>query len=180
MAQASGRYAVDTVLGQVFHGSTAVGGVALAAYNATAHTFGLWNPLGSGKNAYLISCVIGFVSGTITPSNFTYSYQLNVGAQVATGGSITAGTFAAPLNGLLGGGQTSVCKFAPATVTLAAASLLFRTMGVTMLTTAASTYMQAYENFDGTVIIPPGVFFGVTTNVASGVTADVALVWEEV
>lgn len=180
MAQASGRYAVDTVLGQVFHGSTAVGGVAIAAYNATAHTFGLWNPLGSGKNAYLISAAISFISGTITPSNFTYSYATALGAQAATGGKVTAVTTGTPVNGVIGGGNTSVMNFVPATITLASASLLFRTMGVTMLTTAASTYLQAIEVFDGTVIVPPGVFFGVSTNVASGVTADIALVWEEV
>lgn len=178
MATASGRYAVDTLLGQVFHGSTAVGGVALAAYNATAVTFALWNPVGSGKNAYLISCQVGFVSGSITTTAITYSYQTGVGAQKGTGSPITAATFGTPINGLVGSGNTSVMYFVPATCTLASAPSLIRSANMNMSTMVGMPLMQ--ETFEGTFIVPPGTIFIVGTAVASGVTADVSLTWEEV
>lgn len=184
MAQISGKYALDSLLGQVFVGSTAAAGVALPIYSSTSPVFGLWNPLGSGKNAYLISCQIGYVSGTGAAGNFAYGYQVGVGSQAATASPITAATVVTPVNGQLGAGNSTVMKFIPATATLTAGCSFLKTMGVSQLvttaTTTSQTWFQATEYFDGTIIVPQGCLFVVGGNIATTTTADVTLVWEEV
>lgn len=180
----SGKYFQDTLNGNVFIGTTAAAGVVLPIFSNTAQTFALWNPLGSGRNAILISCQIGWVSGPGVPGNFVYGFQTGTGAQIATGAPITAFTTVAPVNGLIGAGNATITKFAPATATLTAGPTLYRTMGVSQLTTTAGAttqgYFQATEYFDGTVIVPQGCIFCVASNVAAAVTADVTLIWEEI
>lgn len=183
MAQGSGKYYVDTYSGNVFVGTTAVAGVNLPAFNATAHTFCVWNPAGSGKNIIPIKCSVGYSATTGAAGNFVYAFQSGVGAQVATGGPITAGTFVAPINGLVGFGNASIAKFAPATITFASATLLLRTMGVSQLVTTAATTsattFAATEDFDGTLIVPPGTALCVAGNIALLSAFDVTMVWEE-
>lgn len=184
MAQVSGRYALDTLLGQVFIGSTASGGVTVPAFSNTAAVFALWNPFGSGKNAYLMYLTIGFVSTTAAPSNFALGYQNGVGSQVATGGPVTAATVVAPVNGFLGAGNASVTKFVPATITLTAGCSFLMTTGTSQLTTTGATtsapYFTSYTDFQGSVIIPPGSLVVVGGNVATTTVCDMSLVWEEV
>lgn len=183
MAQGSGKYFVDTLSGNVFIGTTAIAGVNLPAFNATAHTFCVWNPAGSGKNIIPIKCSVGYSATTGAAGNIVYSFQNGVGSQVATGGPITAATLVAPLNALIGAGNSSIAKFAPATITFAAATSLLRTSGISQLvTTAATTAIGTFlatEEFDGTIIIPPGTAFCVAGNIALLSAFDVTLVWEE-
>ena len=184
MAQVSGRYALDTLLGQVFIGSTAAGGVTVPAYNSTSPVFGLWNPLGSGKNAYLMYATIGFVSTTAAPSNFVLGYQSGVGSQIATGGPVTACTVVAPVNGYLGQGAASVTKFFPATATLTAGCSFLMTLGTSQLTTTGATtsapYFTSFTDFQGAIIVPPGVMIVIGGNIATTSVDDITLVWEEV
>lgn len=184
LVQGSGKYFLDTLAGNVFHGSTASAGVTLPAFSATAAVFGIWNPAGNTKNAWLISCSIGYVSTTAAPSNFCYGFQTGAGSAVGTAAPVTAATLVAPVNGVLGSGFASSVKFFPATATLTAGCSLFRTMGISQLTTTAATtsapWFTAVELFDGTVCVPPGCIFVVGGNVATTTVADVALVWEEV
>src|SRR5262245_20023967 len=111
MPFSSGRYYADTNLGNVFLGTTAIAGVALPAYNATAHTFCVWNPLGSGKNVIPIHLMVGYIATTSATGNIVISYQSGVGAQVASGAAITAATLVAPLNAKVGAGNSSIVKF---------------------------------------------------------------------
>lgn len=184
MAQISGRYALDTLLGQTFIGSTAAAGVTVPIYSNTAAVFGLWNPVGSGKNAYLISLSIGFVSTTAAPSNFVLGYQTGAGSQAATGSPVTAATIVAPVNGMLGLGNSTVMKFFPATATLTTGCSFLMTLGVSQLTTTGATtsapYFTSYTDFQGTVIVPPGVLIVVGGNIATTSVDDITLVWEEV
>ncbi len=176
----SGQYYQDTINGNVFIGSTAAAGVALAAYNATAVTFALWNPAGNSRNAVLISCDIGYISGTVASSTYTYSYQTGVGAQAATGSPITAATLGTPVNGYIGLGQSSTMKFIPATLTLAAGATLLKTIGAANIGIAATTTNIVKDNINGSIIVPPGTIFCVGTIGNSGITAAVSLVWEEI
>ena len=186
VAELHGKYYTQTSRGNVFIGSTATAGVTLPVVSNTVQTFGLWNPLGSGKNAVLIKSQIGWVSGPGAPGNFVYGFQLNVGSQIGTGAAITGYTTTAPVNGLLGSGLATVMKFGAvaAAFTLTTAPTLLRTMGVSQLTTTAATttapWWMAFEDFDGTLIIPPGVIFTIAGNVAPTTVADVALTWAEV
>ena len=139
MAIGSGKYYIDTLLGNVFIGSTAVAGVKPPAYNATAHVFCIWNPLGSGKNIIPIRLSVGWSDTTGAAGNIVLSYQSGVGSQVASGGAITAATLVAPVNAQIGQGNFSVAKFAPATITFAAATSLLRPTGISQLVTTATT-----------------------------------------
>jgi hypothetical protein len=184
MAQISGRFALDALLGQVFVGTTAAAGVTVPAYSNTAAVFGLWNPLGSGKNAYLISLAIGFVSTTAAPSNFVVGYQTGAGSQIGTGSPVTAITAVAPVNGLLGAGNTSVMRFFPGTATLTTGCSLLLTTGTSQLTTTGATtsapYFTSLTKFDGTVIVPQGALIVVGGNIATTTVCDISLIWEEV
>ncbi len=185
MAQISGRYALDTLLGQTFIGTTAAAGVIPTIYNSTSPTFGLWNPVGSGKNIYLMYLTIGYVSTTAAASNFVLGYQTGAGSQAATGSPVTAATIVAPVNGMLGLGNSSVTKFFPATATLTTGCSLLMSLGTSQLVTTATTtsgngYFNSYTDFQGTVIVPPGALIIVGGNIAPLQTVDISLVWEEV
>ena len=180
---ASGKYYVDAFLGNVFVGTTAAAGVILPVYSNTAQTFVIWNPLGSGKNIIPINLTIGYVSTTAAASNFVLAYQTGCGAQSATASPITAITLATPVNMNLGAGNSSIAKFAPATATFTAGLTLLKSTGFNQLvTTAATTGGVGWtwrEDYDGTLIIPPGVALAVCGNIAPLQTNDVSLVWEE-
>ncbi len=177
------QYYTDCFNGNMFIGSTAVAGIKPPAYNATAHTYCIWNPLGSPKNVVLVSMDVGYSDTTSAAGNFTLSYQTGVGAQVASGGAITAATLVAPVNALLSAGNSSVVKFAPATATFAAATTLLLTLGWSQLVTTATTtssigWTQHYE-FNGKLIIPPGTAVCLTGNTAVLSNCDVTTFWVE-
>jgi hypothetical protein len=179
----SGKYFQDTLAGNVFIGTTAAAGVTVPAYSNTAAVFGIWNPANSGRNAWLISCEIGWVSTTAAPSNFCYGYQTGAGNTIATGGPVTAVTAVTPVNSFLGLGNTSVVKFFPATITLTTGCSLIKTMGVSQLTTTGATSVPmwtAREDFDGKVAVTPGTVFVVGGNIATTTVCDITLVWEEI
>ncbi len=184
MPFSSGRYYPDVNLGNTFIGSTAVAGVKPPAYNATAHTFALWNPLGSGKNIVLLRLLMGWSDTTGAAGNVCISYQNGVGSQVASGAAITAATLVAPLNAKIGAGNSSISKFAPATLTLAAASSLLMTTGISQLVTTATdaTNMPrvTMHDFEGSVMVPPGTIVAVTGNIALLSNFDITLIWDEV
>ena len=180
VANGSGQYYQDTINGNVFIGTTAAAGVVLAAYNATAVTFALWNPAGNSRNAVLIGCDIGYISGTVASSTYTYSYQTGVGSTAATAAPITAATLGTPVNGLIGSGQSSSMRFVPATLTLTTGGTLLKTIGAANIGVAATTTNVVRDNINGTIIVPPGSIFIVGTIGTSGITAAISLVWEEI
>ena len=181
---ASGKYYVDTFLGNVFVGSTAAAGVVLPIYSNTAQTFCIWNPLGSGKNIIPIRVMVGYVSTTSAASNFQIGYATGLGSQVATASPITAATLVAPVNMNLGAGNSSIAKFAPATITFTTAPSLLYTLGFNQLvTTAATTSSIGWfweHSFDGTLIIPPGAAIVLCGAIAPLETNDVSVLWEEI
>lgn len=181
----SGKYFQDTLAGNVFIGSTASGGLILPIFNTTSTVnFGIWNPTGSGRNAWPIACMIGYVSTTAAASNFCYGFQTGAGATIGTAAPVTAVTAVAPNNALLGAGNASVVKFFPAAATFTTGCSFLRTMGVSQLVTTAATtalgYFQAIDYFDGMVAVPPGAIFTVAANIAQLSTVDVTLIWEEI
>ena len=184
MTVASGKYYIDTLLGNVFVGSTAVGGVVLPAYTTTAQTFAVWNPLGSGKNVIPISLTIGYVSTTGAAGNVVLAYTTGAGSQTGTGSPILTATVVAPVNAYIGQGNSSVARFCPAAINPVAAPALLKTTGISELVTTATTtslgYFMASEYYDGALIVPPGVALYVAGNITLLNTMDITLVWEEV
>ncbi len=179
----SAQYYADALGGNMFIGSTAVAGVKPGAYNATAHTFCIWNPLGSARYITLVQIDIGFVDTTSAAGNLTLSYQTGVGSQVASGAAITAATLVAPVNAMIGAGNASQAKFAPATITFAAATSLLLTFGFSQLVTTAATTSSIgwfwQWNANGRVIIPPGVAVCVSGGTAPLSNLDITAYWVE-
>lgn len=177
------QYYADTFAGNVFNGSTATGGVKPGIVGATAHKYAIWNPLGSGKNIVLLTVEIGYFDTTSAAGNIGLDYQLGVGSQVASGGAITAATLVAPVNGILGGGNTSIAKFAPATITFAAATTYLMTFGFSQLVTTAATTSQIgwswTYNFNGKLIIPPGAAIAVSGSAAPLSNLNITTYWAE-
>ncbi len=185
VAELHGKYYTQTYRGNVFHGSTAAAGVLIPVQSGTAVTFGIFNPSGSGKNVELIAAYYGWVSTTGAPANISYNNLAAAGSQIGTASPITAATFAAPKNGLLGAGKASVVNFIPATATLTTAGTLIGTNGMSQLTTTgASTtgsgWFTLTEWFDGTIIIPPGnLTYPTSENTAELSVFNIRWVWAE-
>jgi hypothetical protein len=179
------KYYEDVNLGRVFLGSTAVAGVVPAIFSNTAQTFALWNPLGSGKNIVPLKLQAGYVSTTGAAGNLALAYNAAAGSQVGTGSPIAAGTFAAPVNALLGGnGDASVAKFAPATITFTGAPLFLRTLGMSQLVTTAAdattTPWMLETDFDGSLVLAPGAIICVAGNIATLSVWNFAMTWAEI
>jgi hypothetical protein len=183
--QLHGKYYTQAYRGNLFIGSSAIGGVVTGAYNTTSQTFGLWNPAGNTKNAVLVSLDIGIISGTIILSNYVLSQTLNAGSAVATGGPITVFGAVAPQPGNIGAIAANSARFATGAAGTAAttsASTFLMTLGMSYNTTATTLNYAAtmHYEFDGKVIVPPNTAIWVNSNVATADTSDKVLIWEEV
>ena len=171
--------------GNVFHGTTAVGGVNIPASNSTSPTFGLWNPAGSGKNATLIQIKFGWVSTTGTPGAITYNLLTGAGSAIATAAPISAFTAGTPTNGIAGGAIAiaSVMKFTPSAATLTTAAAIYGGSGLSQLTTTGATtgatYFTMVDRFDGLMIVAPGSFWYPTGTAAPGSVTTIELIWSE-
>lgn len=180
-----GKWYSQNYRGQVYHGSTPAAGVAVPISTTTAPVFTLWNPAGSGKNFELIKLDVGTVTlGTRVVSDFVLMQKTGCGSTIATGGVITA--FAATPNsvfsGIVGAASQSVASFSSAgTVTLATAATIFKNLPFSHdLASGGSLPVMTYD-FDGTVIIPPGVAVHIASNgAATGSTYGITLSWAEV
>ena len=189
-AELHGKYYTQAYRGNVFVGTAAIGGVAPAiSTTTTTNTFGLWNPAGSGKNLVPIRYLIGFAAGTASSvaGNIVYTYSTGVGSATATAAPISTFTTITPVSTYLGSGIASIAKFsavAGGIVQLAAGTFL-KTSGISQLamnatSSTVATGWSAFEDFDGTLIMPPGSLLVVGANAAVLTVFNQAMVWEEV
>ena len=180
VSELHGKYYTQTMRGNVFYGSTTNAGTAIPADNATAPTFALWNPLGSGKLCVPILYTCGIVTlGTRVVSAIGFDFILNAGSQVATGGPITAFTDTASSNCLIGGGTISKMKFGLAATVTATANFLWTGIAHDLAAGGSPPVMK--WDFDGIIVLPPGMFmYTVSADAATGSTYAQSIVWEEV
>lgn len=175
-----GYLAQIALSGKMFIGSTTYAGVKPPAYNATAQKFGIWNPLGSGVNVVLDKLSMGLVTvGTEAVGAFGLSYLAGAGAQIGTGSPISAFTGTTPVNALLTEGDPSRVKFTlSATVT---APTFFYNIGLAQAGTDAEVgFATLQHDFNGGVIIPPGVYVGLGSSAATDQTLQASISWYEV
>lgn len=169
--------------GMVFIGSTAAAGVVPPIYNNTAQTFMVWNPAGSNKIIVPLMLHIGLVTVGVVTSNFVYGYQPNAGSQLSTAAPVSAYTAGTPVNAYLGHQNASVTRFAPATATVLAPSLL-RPCGLSNFMastpTAENDFYQHSVREDGSFMVGPGTAIFVANNIAGVATYNIALTWAEV
>src|SRR4030067_93110 len=92
-------------------------------------------------------------------------------AEVAAGRAFTA---TASQNAYLGHGQASAMRFTLSATTTAPAFL--KSLGFGHIQSTA--YLGNYD-FDGTVIVPPGVYIGTGKSQTDSETYQISLVWAE-
>lgn len=183
-----GTHYQDCLRGRVFSQASTPLGLAIPIYTATALAGGMpiWNPVGSGVNVELISVDIAYASGTADYAALGLM-AVNVGTSaIGTGTPITAFAETTPKNGLLYGGVASRIKSSNAgtvTVTAQTAAEWARTlMGINLEAqtgTAHATQVSRVE-FDGTVIVPPGVLVFLAATKATTALYASAVVWKEI
>ena len=178
-----GYIAQQALAKKLFIGSTTNAGVTVPAYNATSQVFGLWNPAGTNKNLVLVKFQAGLVSlGTEAVSALGLSYLTNTGASIATGSPVTAFTETSAIGGFIGQENDAKGRFTlSATIS---APTFFYSLGLSNNSTDISTsqegLVQFQHDFDGQIVIPPGVYVGLGGSVAPGLVMQASLSWFEV
>lgn len=180
-----GKHYNDCLRGRVFSQSTTPLGLAIPIYTATAIVGGnpIWNPPNSGVNVELIAVCCGRASGT---SDFgAVGLMARELAAIATGALCTAFAETTPFNGMLFGGNRSKVKSSNAgtvTVTAGAAGDWARTLfthGVEADATATPIREHLYD-FEGTVIVPPGVLVYLADTKATTALYATTIIWKEI
>lgn len=187
--QVHGKYWKQANNGYVFFVSTIAAGLAVPISNSTSltPTVALWNPASSGRNCALIRYTAAYVSGTSVATPIALGYVASAGDAISTAGPFSAfnqsvlGTNL--FNGQLGSGNvTKMRSSANGTNTLTAAPVYLMTMfgeSALVATTAMNPYGVSYE-FDGSVIVPPGVAVTLLATAATSALLAQTLWWEEI
>ena len=183
-----GKHYHNTVAGNVYWASTDGAGVVVSIYtDATFAGFVLWNPTGSGKYISVIRVNLGVTAaGATAESGHGYSWQRG-GDHIATAAPMSAFTkLTTDLRGscLLtetGGKGNSIAEVGEAcTFTNAMSNYRQASFGAGKSNDAVSILDTSTEDFDGTMVIPPGVVWTVGSGILTGQTAQISAVWEEI
>ncbi len=181
-----GKHYADALAGRVFSQSCTPLGLAIPIYTATAIAGGMpiWNPPSSGVNVELISVDINRGSGT---ADFgAIGVMARELAAIATGAIMTALAGTTPFNGKLFGGNKSKTQSSNAgtcTVTAGVAGDWVRSIACINLeadTGTAHTTTISHFDFDGTLIVPPGVLVYLAATKASAALYASTVVWKEI
>jgi hypothetical protein len=183
IAELHGKYYTQAYRGNVFVAASAAGGLALTTSASTTMTFGVWNPLGSGKLVVPIKTHMGYVTGTGVAGAICYTYATGLGSSIATGAPISAKTGLTAINCNLGSGNVSIALPGSA-FTLASAGTIARFIGASEgapITSTAAIHPMIVDDFDGNLIIAPGsALFLSCVNQALAVNWAISMVWEEI
>lgn len=172
----------QALAGRVFVGTTTQAGVTIPAEDATAQTFGLWNPAGSGRLIVPIKIALGQTDAT-TPaiSSIGLTVLSNTGATVATGAPISAFTETAPLPGVLGAPVGAHAGRFTLTATITAPTYAI-SLGLSQDSATPGTGIDtAVHYFNGETAIYPGTYVGLCgAPIAPGQDFAVSLWWMEI
>lgn len=180
-----GKYYQQNQAGNLYVGTTAVGGVVIPISTTLTPTFTLWNPGGSGVNLVPVVLLVGWSATTAALGTIGYTYTALTGNTISSTAPFVAFGSGIVLSGRVGEAGQSKARFSGGgTTTLVAASTWFRGSGIAIgATTAATTTLpmwMARDDFDGTMIIPPGNAVHVMGSTAIAITASMSLSWIEV
>ena len=184
-----GKYYTQNYRGNVYYSATAPAGVTLTVYSATSYTgHSIWNPAGSGKNIGPIRATVTTVTVGAAMAALGFVAQTGVGAALGTAAPISAYTQVTATRGpanfsQLVAGQGNSVGLVGSAATLTTAPTLFIPLGLSASTGAITTQQTAMgvtEYFDGSIIIPPGTFFGFCQSITDAATWNCSFHWEEV
>jgi hypothetical protein len=174
-----------------FTGHTSLAALSANTITLTATTtpiLGVWNPLSSTVNVVLLRAMLTVVANNLTSGAGPGAFMLAVSAG---NGAISTGLTPYNSKTLIAAGS-QVRGFAGATaltgltnnLVIAAGSALPSPSGLTYTTLASTSLLNSYvgvENFDGSIIVPPGGVFALLNTTSSTVfSAAGRLTWEEV
>ena len=179
VAELHGKWYSATYRNRVFEVASLTAGTLIPAIvNTVVATFAVWNPLGSGVNMELISYDAVMVQGTTTVvSDVSLWFQTGVG--VTTGVPTNLTTLSIKNANLAGSGASQVQAYASASLVTTTA-LMFKSVnlwGPTNITNSG-TLSNRYE-FDGKVIVPPGVLVFTAGFAAQSSLASQFMSWAE-
>ena len=172
--------------GNLFYASNAAAGAAFTIFsNASFVGLALWNPEGSGKNLVMAKARVGFDGTASTAAGaFGYAWLVEAGSHLATAAPLSAITAITATRGDCKcgpAGRGNSVAIAASAATLTTAMTWGRSSGMGTSTGAITTMIGFMweEDFDGTLIVPPGTFFALTTTILTGITATGTLIWSE-
>jgi hypothetical protein len=166
-----GKYATANIRGQVYTASIAA--VALCLNTAATQLFAILNPAGSGVAVEMIRCDAAYVVATTVVNGLGVYFS-----SVAATGASTFTTAITVQNGQLGGPTGKATAWSA--VTKSGTPLLQALVGGWGAVTNGGLGLIRYD-FDGTVIIPPGVvaYLATTTATATASGLTASLTWME-
>lgn len=187
VSEVHGKYYTQNRAGNLYYASNAAAGAAFSIFsNATFVGLALWNPQGSGYNMSIAKVTLGLDTTASTAMGaWGYSWLVNAGSGLATAAPISAITAITATRGSCvcgppGQGNSVVLAASGATLTTAMTwGRVASFSGATGAITTAVAVGSLVDDIDGTMIVPPGTFWAVTTSILTGITATATVVWEE-
>lgn len=192
VSELHGRFYEQTYRNNVFFGGhTAVAALSANTITLTATTtpiLGIWNPQSNTSNVVMLQASLNVIANNLTsgagPGAFVWAISVNNGA-ISTGANpYNAKTLLqSGSNAKVFAGSTALTGLTN-NLAVVAGSVLPSPSGLTYTTLASTALLPSYsgvENFDGSLIIPPGGVLALLNTTSSTVfSAAGRLLWEEV
>ena len=173
----SGVYYKPADRGNLFHGQTAVTGVAPGTAVGTTGAQALYNPASSNKKLVISKAFMSYVSGTLGIGQVQWVAHDDPAQAAITGTAIV------PVNAKVGSGDIAVGKLFT-TATVPSSGKVFRpfTNLPPMLASSVNTPWRAEDNVDGAIVLLPGVGVSLQATAAAGTSPLVifGMQWEEI
>jgi hypothetical protein len=185
-AELHGKYLTQAYRGKLWNASlTTASAIPAAATNATPN-FIVWNPAGNTTAVVLARLNVGFVAGTGIAGQIGYTYVPNAGTSIATGAAFSAFTAGPAIRSSIAGaaytGNILFGTAATATGTAPYVPVRWRWSSLSQgapITSTAAAY-TLFEDFDGSLILPPNVAWYPDATVAIAETMMISLVAYEI
>ena len=178
-----GKYYLQCYRGNLYYTTTTAAGVAISTSSTLTPTYSLWNPAGSGKNVVLVSLAVGWDATSSVAGGIVWTATTNAGSGISSTAPFVAFGTGTAINANLSSGKAAQLRCATGgTTTLVAAATLYRTTGISFGSTAvttASAWWVAREDYDGTMIVPPGNAIHIMGSTAVAVTCCITTAWYE-
>lgn len=165
-----GKWYTAAKRGRVFFGSSLIAGVTIPVNTATAATFTLFNPVGSGVDVELISLDLGWPAAA---ASVVATILGSVSTQTPTATTQGGVTIASPV-GVTGAGQAQAKLFTVATITAITTHL-----PLIQVTSTADAMVASHYDFDGKLILSPGGLITLTSTPVQTGVAIPCFAWAE-
>lgn len=158
VVNASGAYGDLARRGAIFHGVTAVGGVAPGTAIGTTAAFALYNP--AAVDVYVLWAGMSYLSGTLGIGFIDWVSHAP--------GTVTTGTLIPAQNGLAGGGTGLAKAFTTATVVTGGIPMRLFANLPPMLASSVLTPWLFQDHVAGAIVIPSGCTVSLQATAAAG------------